>query len=170
MRKEQNISRWGNCKQMMCMFAGIAKCTPASLALFCQVLGLLQALLPMTVLGGQSKPKLLILVFYLKIQRGKEKRQRLWCWPQSSSLQQLRRTLRAEASQHHSPMDTCSWKAGLSLEVLLHSFEFSSSWRASFSVIQGERWGRSCFWAGLWGSCASPVVLCPLAAPLWALP
>lgn len=52
------------------MFAGIAKCTPASLALFCQVLGLLQALLPMTVLGGQSKPKLLILVFYPENTKG----------------------------------------------------------------------------------------------------
>lgn len=52
------------------MFAGIAKCTPASLPLFCQVLGLLQALLPMTVLGGQSKLKLLILVFYPENTKG----------------------------------------------------------------------------------------------------
>lgn len=49
---------------MICMFAGIAKCTPASLALFCRALGLLQALFPIPVLGGQTKLKFLISVFY----------------------------------------------------------------------------------------------------------
>lgn len=49
---------------MIYMFAGIAKCTPASLALFCQVLGLLQSIFPVPVLGGQTKLKFLILVFH----------------------------------------------------------------------------------------------------------
>lgn len=38
---------------------------------------------------------------------------------------------------------------------LIHNFEFSCSFRASFSVIQGEGWHRSYFWAGLWVSFAS---------------
>lgn len=49
---------------MIRTFAGTAKCTPASLALLCQALGLLQALFPIPVLGGQAK--FLILVFYPK--------------------------------------------------------------------------------------------------------
>lgn len=48
------------------MFTGVAKCAPASLALFCQALSLLQALLPIPVLGGQIKLMFLILVFYPK--------------------------------------------------------------------------------------------------------
>lgn len=64
MRKEQNTSRCGNCEQMINLFACIAKCTPASLALFCQVLCLLLAPFPILVFRGQSELKSLILVFY----------------------------------------------------------------------------------------------------------
>lgn len=58
-----------------------------------------------------------------------------------------------------------SWRK-LPLEVLFRSFAFSCSWRAASSEMQGEGWCRSCFWAVLWGSCASPVLLCTLAAQM----
>lgn len=76
MRREQNTSRWGNCEQMICVFACIAKYTPASLALFCQVLGLLLAPFPVPVFGGQSKLKSLILVFYPENMKREEEKAR----------------------------------------------------------------------------------------------
>jgi len=46
------------------MFAYIAKCTPASLALFCQVLDLILAPFPLLVFGGQSKLRSPVFIFY----------------------------------------------------------------------------------------------------------
>lgn len=139
------------------MFACIAKCTPASLALICQVLGLLLAPFPIPVFKGQSKLKSSILVFYPENTKRKEDEERAMVLISVSSLQQSRRTWPAAASEHHNPTDTWSWQAGLSLEVPFLSFAFWCSLRACFSVIQGEGRHRGYFWAGSWGGFDPPL-------------
>lgn len=156
MSREQNTSRWGNCEQMICVFARIAKCTPASIAIFVKSWACFWHPSPFLSSEVSQSWSPWSWSFTLKIWRGK-KRQGLWRWPQSSPLRQSRRTRHAEASQHQDPMDAWSWKTGLSLEVPFHSFEFSCSLSASFSVIQGEGRHRGYFWADLWGSFAPPL-------------
>lgn len=58
------------------MYACIEKCTPASLALICQVWGLLLAPFPFPVLRGQSELKSLILVFYPENMKTEEEKAR----------------------------------------------------------------------------------------------
>lgn len=130
----------------------LAACSPASLALFCQVLGLLLAAFPTLVFGGQSKLKSPISVFYTANMKSEKERARATVLLSVFISAASRRTWHAEAGRQHDPTAVWPWETGLSLEIPFQSFEFTSSLKAVFAVIQSEGRLRSCFWAGSWGS------------------
>lgn len=154
LKREQNASRWGNCEQMICMFA--CSMFSCKLSPFLSSLGPASGSLPPSGLRRSVKVEVpdlgLLHCKYEEWKRGQGPR----CCSQSSSLQQSTRTWHAEAGRQHDPTAVWPWETGLSLEIPFQSFEFASSLKAAFSVIQGEGRSRSYFWAGSWGQLCSP--------------
>lgn len=118
MRREQNNSRWGNCEQMICMFAYIANCTLASLAFFCQVLDLLLAAFSLLVFEGQSKLRSPVLVFYNEnMESARERARATVLATVFISAAVSEDVMCREASQQHNPTAAWPWEAGLSLDI-----------------------------------------------------
>lgn len=152
LKGEQNTSRWGNCEQMICMFA--CSMLSCKLSPFLSSLGPAAGSLPHSGLQRSVKVEVPDLgLLHCKYEEWKREGKGMVLLSVFISAAS-RRTWHAEAGRQHDPTAVWPWETGLSLEIPFQSLEFTSSLKVVFAMIQGEGRPRSYFWAGSWGGFA----------------